>query len=92
MTGHNRGHPTYWNEDAKEWRYVDDDSPADVERPCKRCGEWPNKHGHDHCLADLGDKVNYACCGHGHDREAYISFKDGRRFILDREWEQLKGD
>ena len=86
MTSHNRGHPIYYNKEAKEWRYVDDDSSADVERPCRRCGEWPNKHGHDYCLADLGDKVVAACCGHCHDSEAYILLKDGRRFVLDRDW------
>ena len=39
----------------------------------------------DFCLQGLTtcDFIDYACCGHGDDTKAYISLKDGRRFILD---------
>lgn len=39
----------------------------------------------DFCLQGLTicDFIDYACCGHGDDSQAYISLKDGRRFILD---------
>ena len=30
------------------------------------------------------DFIDYACCGHGNDEDAYISLKDGRRFVLDK--------
>ena len=40
----------------------------------------------DFCLQGLTvcDFIDYACCGHGDDSQAYISLKDGRRFILDK--------
>lgn len=41
----------------------------------------------DFCLQSLTqcDLIDFACCGHGCDEDAYISFKDGRRWILDKE-------
>lgn len=40
----------------------------------------------DFCLQGLTvcDFIDYACCGHGDDSLAYISLKDGRRFVLDK--------
>jgi hypothetical protein len=32
-----KGHKIYYNEEKQEWLYSDDDTPASVERPCKRC-------------------------------------------------------
>lgn len=39
----------------------------------------------DFCLQALTscDFIDNACCGHGVDKNAYISLKDGRRFVLD---------
>lgn len=40
----------------------------------------------DFCLQGLttSEFIDYACCGHGDDSKAYISLKDGRRFVLDK--------
>lgn len=40
----------------------------------------------DFCLQGLTscDFIDYACCGHGNNDMAYISLKDGRRFVLDK--------
>jgi hypothetical protein len=46
------------------WRYLDTGEPADVERPCVRCGQMPTPEGHDACLGTVPG-VKAACCGHG---------------------------
>jgi hypothetical protein len=40
----------------------------------------------DFCLQGLTtcDFIDNACCGHNHPDLAYISLKDGRRFVLDK--------
>lgn len=42
----------------------------------------------DFCLQALTTCpiIDYACCGHDDPSSAYISFKDGRRWVLDTEW------
>lgn len=63
---------------------------------CDRCGRKPvNVNGVencDYCLKDLtkSDLIDYACCGHGNSKLAYISFKDGRRWIIDEDFEESK--
>ncbi len=52
-----------------------DKCPIDIWRPCKKCGEYPNREGDDFCLGHLGKVLN-ACCGHGKD-EGYIMFENG---------------
>lgn len=60
---YSRGHVIYCN-DGFNWLYADDDSPADVERPCVRCGRMPTIEGYDACIGYV-DGVVSACCGHG---------------------------
>ncbi len=83
-TSYNRGHKIYYNEEKEEWLYSDDDTSANVDRPCKRCGVKANIFGHDACMQDLTDCIGVvsACCGHGVE-EGYIILTDGRRFVLD---------
>jgi hypothetical protein len=64
VTGHHRGHPIYWDEERQTWLYVDDHSPASVDRPCVACHLMPTPEGHDPCLGHI-PSVTSACCGHG---------------------------
>ena len=73
-----RGHEIYYNETKKEWLYCDDDSPASVERPCKRCGHMPLDNGEDWCLGHIPNIKN-ACCGHGAE-EGYFQLENGKTF------------
>lgn len=57
-----RGHEIYGEDGA--WYYVDDDTPALDNRPCKRCGKHPTKEGFDHCLGFIPGMAA-VCCGHG---------------------------
>lgn len=47
----------------------------------------------DWCLQSLTvcDFIDFACCGHGDPKYAYISFKDGRRWVLDQSQKNSKG-
>lgn len=81
---YNRGHKIYYDYEQKRWLYSDDDTPAEVERPCVRCGHMPLETGEDYCLGHL-DKVEYACCGHGVE-QGYIKLDDGRRFVLQKDF------
>ncbi len=58
-----RGHVIYCN-DGMNWLYIDDDSSADVERPCARCGRMPTPEGYDACIGYV-EGATSACCGHG---------------------------
>ena len=62
VTAYRRGHKIYY--DGSMWRYCDDNSSADIDRPCIRCGKLPTKEGYDACLGYI-DGVKSACCGHG---------------------------
>lgn len=74
-SNHLRGWPIYW--DGKCWRYNDNHiKTVDSVRPCGACGKIRTPVGHDGCLGTLPG-VSNACCGHGHEREAYIQFEDG---------------
>lgn len=46
------------------WVYVDNNNPADIDRPCAKCGRMPTPEGHDACLGNIAG-VSAACCGHG---------------------------
>jgi hypothetical protein len=70
VKSHSRGHEIY--HDGLYWRFTDDDSIANYERPCKRCGILPTKEGYDACLGHI-DGATFACCGHGVD-EKYIKY------------------
>jgi hypothetical protein len=77
---HHRGLEIYFDEASGLWRFESDDAPVRDHwrtRPCGKCGELLTKKRHDACIADLPG-VNNACCGHGHDEDAYVDFEDGR--------------
>ncbi|MFD2658586.1 hypothetical protein [Gracilibacillus thailandensis] len=75
-TSHLRGHPIEHN--GKEWVYSDTKESTvetHTERACGYCGEHATPEGHDACLGTLPGVMN-ACCGHGHDNDAYVQFND----------------
>jgi len=59
-----RGWEIFWVKDVEAWFYSDNGEDADIERPCKRCGELPAPGGYDACLGYIKG-VESACCGHG---------------------------
>lgn len=61
-TFYDRGWPTYL--DGRVWRYADTNAQITGRRPCRRCGRFPTREGHDACLGTLPGVVS-ACCGHG---------------------------
>lgn len=80
-----RGHPTK-TIDGK-WCYADtgeiiadgdDESVPHNIRPCKKCGAVFGLHDPDPCLGMLPG-VDFACCGHGIQDEAYIQYPTGLR-------------
>ncbi len=79
-----------WNEETKEWQDKEGNFGYKHKKVCTRCNKPRldiNGVGDcDFCLQGLTtcDFISDACCGHGDDSQAYISLKDGRRFILDK--------
>lgn len=63
-----RGHEIYLKNG--KWYYLDNDEEYKDQRPCKRCGHFPTKEGHDYCLGNM-EGIAAACCGHG-ITESYI--------------------
>lgn len=61
ITSHQRGHAIIFINNT--WVYLDDKTPAYVERRCIRCNRFPIK-GIDACLGKINNAVS-ACCGHG---------------------------
>ena len=74
VTSHSRGHEIVLIESG--WVYVDDGSPHDDSRPCKRCGRYPTEEGCDACLGFI-EGVQSACCGHGEEKPYYITVPIG---------------
>lgn len=62
ITAYSRGHLIVF--ENNQWLYADNKSPANVERPCARCGRMPTKDGYDACLGRIPG-ATAACCGHG---------------------------
>ena len=68
-----------------------DEPNINGKRICQKCGkpriDVNGVEDCDFCLQALTEceLVDYACCGHGDDDMAYISFKDGRRWVLDQD-------
>lgn len=87
-----KGNICFWNEESKQWEYEDGDICIDgkKKRICPKCNkprlDINGVEDVDFCLQGLttSDFINYACCGHGDDDLAYISLKDGRRFVLNK--------
>ncbi len=69
ITSHQRGHVIYFKN--SQWFYLDNNEPAQKERPCKRCGHMPTIEGYDACLGYIKDAVS-ACCGHGIEKPILI--------------------
>ena len=74
--GFHRGHVIYY--DGIKWRYRDTAEPVpdNPYRQCGKCDKPNTPEGHDPCLGTLPGVMN-ACCGHGHDDEAYVQHIDG---------------
>jgi hypothetical protein len=65
----------------KDWRYADTDtlvSDCQYTRLCFHCRNAATDKEHDPCIADL-EGVTNACCGHGVEKDAYVSFDDDRQ-------------
>lgn len=76
-----RGHEIVYDLGLEKWFYLDDNTIADYDRPCVKCGELPTENGHDACIANLSN-VQHACCGHGVER-GYIKLLDGTAVEFD---------
>ena len=68
ITSYKRGHKIYLSD---IWRYIDNNEPAEIKRPCIRCGRMPTKEGYDACLGYIENAVS-ACCGHGVEKPYII--------------------
>ena len=84
------GNVIIWNEEHKRYEYPDGTPHIHGKEICERCGK-PRLDINgvvdcDFCLQGLSscDFIDYACCGHDNPENAYISLKDGRRFVLDK--------
>lgn len=86
MTAKNivKGYPIHYDKEKEEWLYDDDNSPANIERPCKRCGHMSLPDGEDYCLGHIPG-VKAACCGHGAE-PGYIMMENGQLFTEDIGW------
>ena len=94
------GEKVIYNYETNTWEYPDDKDHIYVhgkkKKICKSCNrprlDINGVCDVDFCLQGLStcDFIDNACCGHGDDSIAYISLKDGRRFILDKEWSPKK--
>lgn len=79
----------FWNKITQRWEDKDGNISFDHKEPCPKCNkpriDINGVENCDFCLQGLTvcDFIAYACCGHGDDSAAYISLKDGRRFVLD---------
>lgn len=83
-TSYFRGHPTIVIKG--KWCYADtreviadseDESTHNI-RPCKKCGKTFKLNDPDPCWGILPG-VEFACCGHGVQSEAYVHFSTGIR-------------
>ena len=85
-----RSNNLFWNEETKRWEDIEGNVGYQHKRLCEKCGkprlDINGVEDCDFCLQGLTicDFIDNACCGHGNDEDAYISLKDGRRFVLDK--------
>lgn len=90
------GEYTEYDYDENKWIYPDDPEYESIDGKkkwvCPRCDkpqvDLNNICNVDFCMQGLTtcDFISNACCGHCNPEDAYISLKDGRRFVLDKEW------
>ena len=84
------GEEVTWNDDHKQWEYPDGTPYINGKRICPNCDkpqlDINGVTDCDFCMQGLTvcDFIDNACCGHGDDSLAYISLRDGRRFVLDK--------
>ena len=80
----------FWNEETNRWEDEEGNVGYRHKRFCKKCNkprlDINDVVDCDFCLQGLTtcDFIDNACCGHGNDKDAYISLKDGRRFVLSK--------
>lgn len=89
ITSYLRGHEIYTFDNKTEWRYSHNNKPVDFQNPppCKHCNVKYDQNEPDPCLGKLPG-VEYACCGHGVQKQSYIKFLNGkiiRGFKIDKE-------
>lgn len=72
---HSRGNEIYYDKEGI-WRYSEDNSKFDDSKPCKRCGNFPNKDGADFCVGNIKG-ASSACCGHGIE-VPFVMFENGQ--------------
>lgn len=84
------GEEIIWNDDEKQWEFPDGTPYINGKRICPNCDkpqlDINGVEDCDFCMQGLTvcDFIDNACCGHGDDSLAYISLRDGRRFVLDK--------
>lgn len=93
VTAVDNGITIKWNRETKRWEYLDGEPYYfDHKRVCNKCGkprlDINGVKDCDFCLQGLTtcDFISFACCGHNNPEDAYIALKDGRIFILDKEY------
>ena len=76
-----RGWETYWDDVDGLFRFSDTGAATPgwggELRPCKKCGAIFEEGEPDACFRGELPGVNFACCGHGVDESAYVSFENG---------------
>lgn len=90
------GNKTEYDYEKNKWIYPNEPNYENINGKKRRICPHCNKPSIDmngicdvdFCLQGLSncDFISNACCGHSNPSQAYISLKDGRRFILDKEW------
>ena len=68
ITSYSRGHLIKCINGS--WVYADNETSAEIDRPCVNCGKMPTAEGHDACLGYVVGATS-ACCGHGIEK-SYI--------------------
>lgn len=78
-----------FNNERKRWEKENGEQYINGKKICEKCNkpqvDLNGVKDCDFCLQGLTtcEFIDFACCGHGDDTQAYISLKDGRRFVLD---------
>lgn len=78
-----------FNNERKRWEKENGEQYINGKKICEKCNkpqvDLNGVKDCDFCLQGLTtcEFIDFACWGHGDDTQAYISLKDGRRFVLD---------
>lgn len=90
VSSNQNGIKKIWNREKRRWETLDGKPYINGKEICSKCGkprlDINGVTDCDFCLQGLTtcDFIDYACCGHGNDKNAYISLKDGRLFVLSK--------